>query len=55
MQFNFTHAREAISYHYERKLDDPRISHAMTLEVDKFGNVLKVRCDCLWTTAEIKG
>jgi RHS repeat-associated protein len=37
----FTHAREAISYHYERNPDDPRISHALTLEVDEFGNVLK--------------
>ncbi len=37
----FTHAREAISYHYERNPADPRISHALTLEVDDFGNVLK--------------
>ena len=37
----FTHAREAINYHYERIPDDPRISHTMTLEVDPFGNVLK--------------
>ncbi|MDP2619118.1 MAG: toxin TcdB middle/C-terminal domain-containing protein [Hyphomicrobiales bacterium] len=37
----FTHAREAISYHYERYPDDPRIGHALTLEVDGFGNVLK--------------
>ena len=37
----FTHAREAISYHYERNPDDPRIAHTMTLEVDAFGNVLK--------------
>ena len=37
----FTHPREAISYNYERNLDDPRISHSMTLEVDPFGNVLK--------------
>ena len=53
----FTHAREAISYHYERsfvldptdpepdpakkrKLLDPRITHALTLEVDDYGNVL---------------
>ena len=38
----FTHAREAISYHYERNPADPRIGHALTLEVDDFGNVLKV-------------
>ncbi len=37
----FTHARESISYHYERKPDDPRIGHALTLEVDEYGNVLK--------------
>jgi len=37
----FTHAREAISYHYERNPDDPRVQHALTLEVDDFGNVLK--------------
>ena len=37
----FTHAREAISYHYERNLADPRTGHALTLEVDEFGNVLK--------------
>jgi RHS repeat-associated protein len=37
----FTHARESISYHYERNPADPRIGHALTLEVDDFGNVLK--------------
>jgi RHS repeat-associated protein len=37
----FTHGREAISYHYERKPADPRIQHALTLEVDEYGNVLK--------------
>lgn len=37
----FTHARESISYHYERNPADPRIQHAITLEVDDFGNVLK--------------
>lgn len=37
----FTHAREALSYHYERNPNDPRLSHALTLEVDGFGNVLK--------------
>ncbi|MCP9461813.1 MAG: hypothetical protein NNA24_07200 [Nitrospira sp.] len=36
-----THARESLSYHYERKPADPRIGHALTLEVDAFGNVLK--------------
>ncbi len=37
----FTHAREALSHHYERNPEDPRIGHALTLEVDDFGNVLK--------------
>lgn len=37
----FTHAREAVSHHYERNPADPRIQHAMTLEVDGLGNVLK--------------
>jgi RHS repeat-associated protein len=37
----FTHAREAISYYYERNPTDPRVQHAMTLEVDAYGNVLK--------------
>ncbi|MCA9468756.1 MAG: hypothetical protein KC643_25410 [Nitrospira sp.] len=37
----FTHAREAISYHYERNHADPRLQHLLTLEVDTFGNVLK--------------
>lgn len=37
----FAHAREALSYHYERNPDDPRISHTMTLEVDTWGDVSK--------------
>jgi RHS repeat-associated protein len=37
----FTHARESITYHYERNPVDPRIQHSMTLEVDDYGNVLK--------------
>jgi RHS repeat-associated protein len=45
----FTHAREQVGFHYERKLydidgcrrADPRVSHAVTLEVDDYGNVLK--------------
>jgi RHS repeat-associated protein len=45
----FTHARESIDFHYERKLvevagkkmADPRVTHAMTLEVDGYGNVVK--------------
>ncbi|HEX8110983.1 MAG TPA: SpvB/TcaC N-terminal domain-containing protein [Kofleriaceae bacterium] len=45
----FVHPREAIEFHYERKLydvggtklADPRVTHALTLEVDDFGNVLR--------------
>jgi RHS repeat-associated protein len=37
----FVHPREAIEYHYERNPIDPRVTQAMTLEVDEFGNVLK--------------
>lgn len=37
----FTHARESISYHYERYPTDPRVGHTLTLEVDGYGNVLK--------------
>jgi RHS repeat-associated protein len=35
----FVHPREAIEYHYERNPSDPRISHALTLEVDEYGAV----------------
>ena len=37
----FAHPHEALSYHYERNPTDPRVSHAMTLEVDNYGNVQK--------------
>lgn len=45
----FTHARESIDFHYERKLyeidgktlADPRVTHSLTLEVDNYGNVLR--------------
>jgi RHS repeat-associated protein len=45
----FTHARESLTFNYERKLydadggrrADPRVTHAVTLEVDDYGNVLK--------------
>ena len=37
----FAHSREAITYNYERNPVDPRIQHALTLEVDGFDNVLK--------------
>lgn len=34
-----THARENVTYQYERKPADPRTAHAITLAVDDFGNV----------------
>jgi RHS repeat-associated protein len=37
----FIHPREAITYQYERNPADPRTQHALTLEVDGFGNVLR--------------
>jgi RHS repeat-associated protein len=45
----FTHPREQVSFHYERKLydvdgrrhADPRVSHGVTLRVDDYGNALK--------------
>lgn len=37
----FTHPREAITYHYERNPVDPRVQHALKLQVDRYGNVLK--------------
>jgi RHS repeat-associated protein len=35
----FTHARESLSFQYERDPSDPRVAHALTLETDRFGNV----------------
>lgn len=37
----FSHPREALTYHYERNPADPRLQHALTLEVDAYGNVRK--------------
>jgi hypothetical protein len=37
----FSHQLESLTYHYERQPSDPRLSHALTLEVDAFGNPLK--------------
>jgi RHS repeat-associated protein len=45
----FAHAREQISFNYERKLyqidgtkrADPRVAHTLTLQVDAYGNVLR--------------
>ncbi|WP_437996746.1 SpvB/TcaC N-terminal domain-containing protein [Sorangium sp. So ce185] len=35
----FAHPREALEYHYERNESDPRVVHALTLEVDNHGAV----------------
>jgi RHS repeat-associated protein len=37
----FNHESEAVNYHYERNLDDPRIEHSLNLEVDDTGHVLQ--------------
>src|SRR5262249_26827477 len=37
----FLHPREDLTLHYERRPDDPRVQHQLTLEVDDFGNVLR--------------
>ncbi|CCQ57553.1 toxin TcdB middle/C-terminal domain-containing protein [Crocosphaera watsonii] len=39
----FVWEREAIAYEYERNINDPRIAHNFTVEIDDYGNVLK---DC---------
>jgi RHS repeat-associated protein len=36
----FNHPSETVDYHYERNVVDPRISQALTLAVDDYGNVL---------------
>jgi len=36
-----SHLLESLSYHYERNPGDPRIGHALTLDIDGFGNPLK--------------
>lgn len=44
----FTHSRETVDFHYERKLfdvlgnrlADPRVTHSITFAVDRFGNIL---------------
>jgi len=36
-----THPLETLTYHYERNPADPRTQHAITLDVDDYGNVLK--------------
>lgn len=36
-----TIAAQTLTYHYERAATDPRVQHAITLEVDPYGNVRK--------------
>jgi hypothetical protein len=36
----FSHAGEVLTRHYERAPEHPRIGHTLTLDVDRFGNVL---------------
>lgn len=46
---NYVHARESVELQYDRKLydvgskqlPDPRVSHSVTLEVDRYGNALR--------------
>lgn len=35
----FAHPRESLTFQYERRADDPRVTHQITLAVDDFGNV----------------
>src|SRR6185437_6305247 len=35
------HPLETLTYHYERRPADPRITHALTLEVKRLGNLLR--------------
>jgi RHS repeat-associated protein len=35
------HPREKLAFHYERRPDDPRVTHELDLEVDPYGNVLR--------------
>ncbi len=35
------HPRETLDYHYERRPQDPRVTHSLILQVDAFGNSLK--------------
>ncbi|MFJ1602627.1 SpvB/TcaC N-terminal domain-containing protein [Streptomyces sp. NPDC088253] len=35
------HPHETLTCHFERSPDDPRVAHSLTLETDRYGNVLK--------------
>jgi RHS repeat-associated protein len=41
-----TYPLESLAYHYERVAADPRVQHALTLEVDDFDNVIKQASVC---------
>jgi hypothetical protein len=41
----FVHSRESLNYHYERKSDDPRVSHKLTLEVRRIRECFEIS-DC---------
>jgi RHS repeat-associated protein len=36
-----THSREKVSFQYERRPEDPRVTHEVNLEADRYGNVLR--------------
>ena len=37
----FVHAREQVSFQYERSTGDPRVTHEVTLQTDAYGNVTR--------------
>jgi RHS repeat-associated protein len=37
----FAFGMETLNHYYERQLNDPRVSHQLVLEVDKYGNALR--------------
>jgi hypothetical protein len=37
----FRYPRETMTWHHEREPSDPRVQHKLTLEVDRYGNVLR--------------
>ena len=49
----FAHSCEAITYHYERNPDDPRIGHTLTLEVDRVRQRTEVTLRSVITRADI--
>jgi RHS repeat-associated protein len=36
----FVYPRETLSFHYERGVDDPRVTHDVALDADGYGNIL---------------